>query len=180
MSSSNQADSGTLKKHPKWFKLQIENLSNNTDENNIINSENSKEVIDSLITQLENDQPSDEFKNIPEKPICIYNFYNLDVLWRRELDAHRILLIEPSIFKKYPISKKSMDFMIKLSKNIKNIKIIVCEFHELPIKNSQVYFKEHPLNHNYIGNKDEREWIYKPENKFTSFFKHWNEVLKFL
>ncbi len=123
---------------------------------------------------------SDEFKNIPEKPICIYNFYNLDVLWRRELDAHRILLIEPSIFKKYPISKKSIDFMIKLSKNIKNIKIIVCEFHELPIKNSQVYFKEHPLNHNYIGNKDEREWIYKPENKFTSFFKHWNEVLKFL
>ncbi len=120
---------------------------------------------------------SDDFTNIPEKPICIYNFYNLDIKWRKDLDAHRILLIEPSIFNNYPISKKSMKFMINLSKNIKNIKIVVKEFKDLPVKNSKIYFKEHPLNHNYFGIKDEREWLCKPSKKINTFYKHWSYVI---
>ena len=55
-----------------------------------------------------------------------------------------------------------MKFMIDLSKNIKNIKIFVGEFNELPIKN-QSLFQEHPLNYNYIGTEDSREWICKPK-----------------
>ena len=121
---------------------------------------------------------SDIFTNQNEKPICIYNYYNLDTKWRQKLDANRILLIEPSIFNKYPISDNSMKFMLDLSKNIKNIKIFVGEFSDLPIKGSDVYFKEHPLNFNYIGIKDDRDWIFKPEKSFSSFFKHWNYVLK--
>ena len=35
-------------------------------------------------------------------------------------DANRVLLIEPSIFNKYPIVDNSMKFMLDLSKNIKN------------------------------------------------------------
>ena len=38
--------------------------------------------------------------------------------------------------------------------------------------------KEHPLNFNYKGIKDDRDWIFKPEQAFSSFFKHWNYVLK--
>ena len=121
---------------------------------------------------------SDIFTNQNEKPICIYNYYNLDTKWRQELDANRILLIEPSIFNKYPINDNSMKFMLDLSKNIKNIKIFVGEFSDLPIKGSDVYFKEHPLNFNYTGIQDDREWIFKPEQSFSSFFKHWNYVLK--
>ena len=67
------------------------------------------------------------------KPICIYNYYNLDPLWRADLDATRILLIEPSIFNKYPIGKKAMNFMIELSKNIPSVKVFVGEFDELEI-----------------------------------------------
>ena len=121
---------------------------------------------------------SDIFTNQNEKPICIYNFYNLDTKWRQELDANRILLIEPSIFNKYPISDNSMKFMLDLSKNIKNIIIFVGEFSDLPIKGSDVYFKEHPLNFNYKGIEDDRDWVFKPEKSFSSFFKHWNYALK--
>ena len=121
---------------------------------------------------------SDIFTNQNEKPICIYNYYNLDTKWRQELDANRILLIEPSIFNKYPISDNSMKFMLDLSKNIENIIIFVGEFSDLPIKGSDVYFKEHPLNFNYKGIQDDRDWILKPEQSFSSFFKHWNYVLK--
>ena len=67
------------------------------------------------------------------KPICIYNYYNLDPVWRTEINANRILLIEPSIFNKYPIGKKAMNFMLALSKNIPSIKVFVGEFDELKI-----------------------------------------------
>jgi len=143
----------------------------------IINADNlySKKYRLSLKTLL---PKSDVFLNEKQKPICIYNFYNLDPNWRKELDAHRILLIEPSIFNKYPICDKSMQFMIGLSKNIENIKLFVGEFSDLPVKDSQVYFKEHPLNYNLSGCEDQRDWICKPEKPFKSFFKHWNFVLK--
>ena len=121
---------------------------------------------------------SDVFLNKPQKPICIYNFYNLDVNWRQEIDAHRILLIEPSVFRKYPVSNQSINFMLDLSKNINGIKIFVGEFNELPINKSDVYFKEHPLNYNYIGKEDSRDWICRPTKKTSSFFKHWNYVIK--
>ena len=67
--------------------------------------------------------------------------------------------------------------MINLSKNIKNIKIVVKEFKDLPVKNSKIYFKEHPLNHNYFGIEDEREWLCKPTKKFNTFYKHWSYVI---
>ena len=120
---------------------------------------------------------SDIFLNEPEKPICIYNYYNLDPKWRKEDDVHRLLLLEPSIFKKYPICDKSMQFMIDLSKNIKDIKIFVGEFTEIPVKGSKIFFKEHPLNYNLIGVEEQRDWLCKPPKLFSSFFKHWKFVL---
>ena len=64
----------------------------------------------------------------------IDNFYNLDPNWRQDIDAHRILLIEPSVFEKYPICENSMNFMLSLAKNISKMKVIVSEFKNLPIK----------------------------------------------
>ncbi|NND62585.1 MAG: deoxyribodipyrimidine photolyase, partial [Flavobacteriaceae bacterium] len=50
-------------------------------------------------------------------PVCIYNYFNLDPLWKEDIAANRVLLLEPSHFKKYPICKKSVDFMLALSEN---------------------------------------------------------------
>jgi len=128
----------------------------------------------SIINLSTNFPKYDIFKNKNMKPICIYNFYNLDPNWRKNLDSHRILLLEPSIFKKYPISQKSMKFMIDLSKNISGIKIFVGEFSELPKFNSKIYFKEHPLNYNYTGIEDPRDWLSSSEDYYPTFFKYWS------
>ena len=59
-------------KSPNVFealKLQIETLSNDTEEINVLNSQNSKDLIDTLILELEKEQPSDEFKNIIKEGI---------------------------------------------------------------------------------------------------------------
>ena len=121
---------------------------------------------------------SDEIRIEDNKPVCIYNYYNLDPSWRTELDAHRILLIEPSIFEKYPVSQKCINFMLELSKNISSIKVFVGEFDQLTLGNSEVYFKEHPLNSNYKGIEDSRDWMSSVKGYYPSFFRFWKRVKK--
>lgn len=113
------------------------------------------------------------------KKVFIYNFYNLDPEWRNEEQGDRVLLIEPSVFKQYPISSKSMNFMLKLSENIDDIKLVVKEFSGLEelYPKATFYFKEHPLN-KYSGVEDQRDWMFGMEHTGGSFFKFWKNCTK--
>ena len=65
-------------------------------------------------------------------PTCIYNFYNLDPLWKKGVSANRILLLEPSHFEAYPVSQKTIDFILNISKeNIDSVQVYVGEFNTL-------------------------------------------------
>ncbi|MEZ5009914.1 MAG: FAD-binding domain-containing protein [Chitinophagales bacterium] len=110
----------------------------------------------------------------------IYNFYNLDPLWKNDINANRILLLEPSHFEKYPISPKTIDFIVGLSKNIKDIQIYVGEFDELFDKHSisDIFYKEHPTNHHYKGIQEERDWIFTVKGYYPSFFAFWKKCNK--
>lgn len=117
-------------------------------------------------------------------PTCIYNFYNLDPLWKKNLSANRILMLEPSHFEQYPVSQKTIDFLIALSEeNIENIQIYVGEFSELVAEhklNTQkdFYYKEHPLNKNYIGIEEPRDWMFDVQGYYPSFFAFWKKCKK--
>jgi len=110
------------------------------------------------------------------KPILLYNYYNIDPKWRKDINANRVLLIEPSFFEKNPISEYVFDFFLKLAENITDLIVVKSEFKDFAQKNknSKIYFKEHPLNNHYKGNCDEREWMFKNQNYYPSFFKFWN------
>ena len=128
--------------------------------------------------------------NLPEKieikvnnniPTYIYNFYNLDCNWDVEVDANRILLLEPSFFNQYPVCDNTIDFVIRLSKNIKGIQVFVGAFSELLqlVDSSSIHYKEHPTNKHYQGMEHAREWMF--ENSFgyvPSFFKYWQRAQK--
>ncbi|NDP28306.1 MAG: deoxyribodipyrimidine photolyase [Flavobacterium sp.] len=114
-------------------------------------------------------------------PTCIYNFYNLDPLWKKEISANRILLLEPSHFQQYPVSQKTIDFIIKTSEeNIANIKIYVGEFNELikAYNFGTIYHKEHPLNNHYKGIEEPREWMFDVQGYYPSFFAFWKKCKK--
>jgi deoxyribodipyrimidine photo-lyase len=115
----------------------------------------------------------------PGLPTLIYNFYNLDPNWRIELKANRVLLLEPSVFEKYPVSQKSIDFCIALAKaNITGIKTLVAEFSDLnKMVHGDIYFKEHPLN-SYMGHEDPRSWMSGVHGEFPSFFVFWKKCKK--
>ncbi|HSQ45502.1 MAG TPA: FAD-binding domain-containing protein [Lutibacter sp.] len=112
-------------------------------------------------------------------PTLVYNFYNLDPNWRSDLNANRILLLEPSVFEKYAVSQKSIDFCLALAKdNIPNVKIWVAEFSDLKaLVQGEIYFKEHPLN-SYVGIEDSRAWMTNVKGNFPSFFAFWKKCKK--
>ena len=113
-------------------------------------------------------------------PSCIYNYYNLDPMWKSGDAVNRILLLEPSHFKRYPISQKSVDFMLALAQNIKGIQVYVGEFKELIDTHGlqDVYFKEHPLNGHYEGEHESRDWMFNVQGYFSSFFAFWKKCKK--
>ena len=115
----------------------------------------------------------------PEKASLIYNFYNLDPMWHQEEDVNRILLLEPSVFEKYPISQNSIDFTFGLSKNIPDIQVYVGEFSELigDYNLGEVIYKEHPLNE-YHGTEEPRDWMFSVKGYYRSFFAFWKKCAK--
>jgi deoxyribodipyrimidine photo-lyase len=117
------------------------------------------------------------------KPVLIYNSYNLNPLWRKEEDVNRILLLEPSHFKKHPVSEKVLEFIIGLSKNITGIQVYCGEIDELfaVAKDELMISKEHPAFMHYPGIKDPYNWMF-PEVKgyHPSFFSYWKKCEKHL
>ncbi len=116
-------------------------------------------------------------------PTFIYNFYNLDCLWHQNESGNRVLLLEPSHFKQYPIATKTIEFIITLANNIKDIQVYVGEFNELVQEYSltNIYFKEHPTAKHYKGIEESRDWMFKDVTGYhPSFFSYWKKCEKIL
>lgn len=134
-------------------------------------------TIPDLITQLPEKQP---IKIDPSKPMVVYNYYNLDPNWKKDQDVNRVLLLEPSVFKAYPISENAVRFMLGLAKNIDGIQVYVGEFDELQQETGiqEIIFKEHPLNNNYRGKEEPRYWMFSVKGYYPSFFAFWKRCKK--
>jgi deoxyribodipyrimidine photo-lyase len=114
-------------------------------------------------------------------PTFVYNYYNMDPEWHIGEQGNRILLLEPSIFEKYPVSENCMEFLILLCRNIPGIQIMTGTIEDLKVLagHSSLHFKEHPLNLHYSGIEESRDWICPSVNGYyPSFFAYWKVVEK--
>ena len=134
--------------------------------------------------RLQTELPKADTINInSSRPLLIYNSYNLDPNWRKEEEANRVLLLEPSHFTNYPVSKKVLHFILDLSNNIQGIQLFVGEFDELLrlTGNASVISKEHPAFQHYTGTKDNRDWMFpQVTGYFISFFSYWKKCERHL
>jgi len=138
-------------------------------------------LTDTLVPELQTPLPDKTEVSIESGlPTLVYNFYNLDPEWKKDVQANRILLLEPSAFEAYPISKKSVDFMLGLAKNIEGMQVYVGEFKEMvqAHKPDQICFKEHPLNAHYQGIEEPRDWMFGVKGYYPSFFSFWKKCKK--
>jgi deoxyribodipyrimidine photo-lyase len=115
-------------------------------------------------------------------PTLIYNSYNLDPIWRKDENVNRVLLLEPSHFKQYPVNDKVIEFIINLSKNINGMQLYTGELEDIqklyPTTNSSnknfIISKEHPAFNHYTGSKEKREWMFPTvTGYYSSFFGYW-------
>jgi len=114
------------------------------------------------------------------KKTLVYNYYNLDPSWHKEKGYQRVLMLEPSVFEKYPVSEKNIDFVLNLARNIEGIKVFVGEFNELEdlVSSDNIICKEHPLNKHYKGKEETRDWISSVKGYHSSFFSYWKKAKK--
>ena len=145
----------------------------------------SMDIPESLVKKInfnfELNLPSkEEIKLDSTLPTLLFNYYIIDPNWRANEKTNKLLIFETELFKKYPVSKKCIDFCLELSKNINDIQIYVGSFEDLHKNYPEMLFifKEHPLNEHYKGETDKRDWLYEIEGDFTSFFKYWNKIRK--
>lgn len=133
-----------------------------------------------LVTHLpENNAP----KLDNHKPLLLYNAYNLDPLWRHDMDANRVLLLEPSHYAAYPVSDKVLSFIISLSQNIKGLQIFCGEISALlsGYNFPAIYARRHPAFNHYPGIKDEPVWMFPQVNKInTSFMPFWKQCERYI
>lgn len=138
-------------------------------------------LMDTVDLALQTSLPAKRHIRVDESlPTFIYNFYNLDPAWKKHKKANRILLLEPSHFKQYPVSKNSIDFVLKLAENIDQIQVYIGEYKELTedYNLKSLIFKEHPLNRHYQGEKEERDWMFSVQGYYPSFFRFWKQCKK--
>jgi len=114
-----------------------------------------------------------------QKPILVYNYYNMDPAWFSGLDAHRVLLLEPEFFQAYPVSEACIRFLLRLSENIPGVQVFCGAFSELQAAapDAKFHYKEHPLNSHYRGQESARDWMVpEVQGYHPSFFAYWKKI----
>jgi deoxyribodipyrimidine photo-lyase len=119
----------------------------------------------------------------PTLPTLLYNAYNLDANWHKDEEVNRVLLLEPSHFARYPMSPKTIDFILALAQNIANIQIFVGEQADLSTQFGvqDFIYKKHPAFVHYAGKAEERDFMFSAvRGYFPSFFNYWGKCEKYL
>ena len=132
--------------------------------------------------ELLSDLPSSENKLNHDQDMALYTPYNLDPLWLKDLSVQRVLLLEPSHFKAYPLSKKVVDFICQLGKQmISGLVVVALDFTDLKAKypGSTFYYKEHYFNEHFVGKMTPRSFLISPgEVPIKQFFTYYKKVAK--
>ena len=145
-------------------------------------------AIPEVLLECSNFDPLSDLTDTPntrlerDKKTLVYNYYNLDPDWYADEEVQRVLLLEPSFFKTYPVSPKCIEFVMQLANNIAGIQIIVAEFDALTenVDPAQIIYKEHPTNRHYIGTEESRSWMFDVRGDYPSFFAFWKKCKKLM
>jgi deoxyribodipyrimidine photo-lyase len=134
--------------------------------------------------QLSTELPATELPDLdPGLPLLLYNSYNLNPLWMSDSKANRVLILEPSHFKRFPISQKVLSFILRLAENIPGIQIYSGEVESLIglRQESATYSQAHPAFLHYPGVKTDPAWLFPDiipaKGSFMSFWKQCEKCL---
>jgi len=120
------------------------------------------------------------------KPVLLYHMWMLNPSWLSDLqDVSRVLILEPSLLERFPMSQKRIDFVLALAKEIDGLELFIGELDELTglADVPSVQSIKHPaLEHwNSLGNlrREAQPSMFQPVFKeYRSFFAYWKACQK--
>ena len=117
------------------------------------------------------------------KPTLLYHSFWINKDWRKDLDANRVLVLEPKWFERFPVSKKVTDSIILTAKEIPGIKVFVGNIEELSTQlGENVRYMSHPSVTSWPGQSDPMPLLF-PEvqlKSYNSFTSYWKQCEKYL
>jgi deoxyribodipyrimidine photo-lyase len=114
-------------------------------------------------------------------PAVVYNAYQLSQDDLVNVPHHKVLLLEPSFFQKFPVSPNVMRWILDQAAMIEGLTYFVGEWDEWSQNTTghDCHFVEHPLFEHYQGNKISRQWMFPDvSGYYPSFFAYWKQVEK--
>lgn len=127
---------------------------------------------------------ADPVPNLAGQTVFLYHPWSLDPLWYQTQTGVRILVIEPRLFDRFPVSPLVMEFIITAAKaQIPNIIISVGNVQDLPSieQATNVYSKQYPATTDWPGVIDPVAELFPTvTGYFPSFFTFWQACLKTL
>ena len=114
----------------------------------------------------------------PQGPVFVYSYYNLDPSWHAGQEGDRVLLLEPSVFARYPVSSSCLQWALELGRQIPGLQVMAASFDDLAaLAGPRLVFKEHPLAAHWHGRVEQRDWLVASiDGYFPSFFAYWKKA----
>ena len=186
---------GSFRKQPYTTSQSLINYSTESDQKESILSYDRYDMLEQPIPdELKNTVQVDLKTSLPESDqialdrtlsTLIYHPWHLDPTWHSAIEANRILIIEPSHYKKFPVSEKVMNFIVDIAReNIENIAVYVGEYSDLVKQYDPQHMKtrEYPAINHWNGIDIEARPSLFPatdeyHKSFYSFWKAGNKAL---
>lgn len=123
--------------------------------------------------------PSDDPSIDPVKPTLLYHSFWLNTAWREDVDANRIVLLEPSWFALFPISPTVTEYLLRCAREIPGARVVVADFDDLDL-GPDVTFMGHPSVLHWRGTADEMPLMFPnvPKKSYASFTSFWKQCEK--
>lgn len=109
-------------------------------------------------------------------PTFVFSHYTLDPHFHAGEEGNRILVMEPSHFKRFPMSPHSIQFILDLASQIPNLQVFYGEYADLGCRG---IFRDHPILSHWEGTREAYPFL-APNliGDFPSFFSYWNPLKK--
>ena len=121
--------------------------------------------------------------NLTTKEVLLFHPWMLNNKWKEGSEMSKILLVEPSVFQKNPVSDLRIKFILEMAKQIQNLQIVVGEVAELP-KDKKYFSITNPIISQWKSLEsdivlEEPEYLF-PEvsGYFANFFGYYKSCLK--
>ena len=117
-------------------------------------------------------------------PVCLYSPWTLDPLWRASGTAMRVLVIDRTLFDRFPVSPQVLDFILAVAReHIPGIQVYVGTIDELVSRlgSSVMYVKESNTTRGWPGTHDAADRLFPAvTGQHSSFFSFWQACQKSL